>query len=119
MIAVGSVSSGMLATEALLSPTSSAYSGSSSAKAGSPCELLSVRGSAGTGPLAVVGESEQPSGPDAGRLVGGREAIGGRVGQAGELAGELAGVLDDLLALGPDPVGLGVEVLEPLLGRRR
>src|SRR6185437_12982183 len=63
--------------------------------------------------LAGLRQSEEASRPYAGRLIGGGEAVSGRVGQTGELARELARVLDDLLALGPDPVGLGIEVLEP------
>jgi hypothetical protein len=66
--------------------------------------------------VAVLRQAQQASRPDARGLVGSREAVGRRVGEARELARELARVLDDLLALSPDPVGLGVEVLEPLLG---
>src|SRR4051794_37282298 len=42
---------------------------------------------------------EQPAGPDAGSVVGSRKAVCGGLGQPGELPGELARVLDDLLAL--------------------
>ncbi len=52
-------------------------------------------------------------------VLGGREALGRGVGEPEQLRRELPGVLDDLLALGPDPVGLGIEVLEALLGLRR
>ena len=33
------------------------------------------------------------------------------------MAGELAGVVDDPAALDPDPIGVGVQVLDPLLRR--
>ena len=46
----------------------------------------------------------------------GGEAIGRGPGQGQELAGEILGVGDDPLALQPDPVGVGVQVLDPLLG---
>ncbi len=48
----------------------------------------------------------------------GREASGRRVGERQQLPRQLAGVLDDPVALGPDPVGLGVELADPLLGAR-
>ena len=49
----------------------------------------------------------------------GREPICGRVGQGQQLAGQLARVLDDAVALGPDPIGLGVQLADPLLGAAR
>ena len=45
-----------------------------------------------------------------------REALGGGVGERGQLLGELPRVVDDPVALDPDPVGVGVEVLDPLVG---
>ena len=52
-------------------------------------------------------------------IVGRREALDRRLGQRHQLPRELARVVDDPLALGPDPVGLGVEVLDPLPARPR
>ena len=50
-------------------------------------------------------------------LLGLGEALGGGLGQGQQLRGQIAGVVDDPVALDPDPVGVGVEVLDPLLRR--
>ena len=42
------------------------------------------------------------------------EPLGGGVGQGGELGCELTGILDDPQPLGPDPIGVSVEILDPL-----
>ena len=46
-----------------------------------------------------------------------REAVRRGVGQPQQLLRQLACVLDDPVTLGPDPVGLSVELADPLLGR--
>ena len=46
-----------------------------------------------------------------------REALGGAVGERQQLARQLPRVLDDPQALGPDPVGVGVQLLDAVLGR--
>ncbi len=52
------------------------------------------------------------------RLVGSaRETLRGVVGDRRELLGQFAGVVDDPVALDPDPVGIGVELLDPLVRR--
>ncbi len=47
-----------------------------------------------------------------------REALGSQVGQVDQLAGQVAGVGDDPLALSPDPVGVEVELMQALFGQR-
>ena len=46
----------------------------------------------------------------------GWETVSGRIGQVQQLTGQLARVLDDPVALGPDPVGLGIELGVQVLG---
>jgi len=47
-----------------------------------------------------------------------REALGRGLGEGEQLRGQIAGVVDDAVALNPDPVGVGIEVPDPL-GRPR
>src|SRR5579875_3380009 len=50
------------------------------------------------------------------RLLVSREAFRRRLGQRQQLTRQILRVLDDPVALGPDAVGLGIELLEPPLG---
>jgi hypothetical protein len=45
-----------------------------------------------------------------------REALRCRVGNGAELAGEVTGVTDDALSLGPDPIRIKIELVDALLG---
>ena len=72
-------------------------------------------------PLGRDPFSRDPLGRDplGGGLVGRREPRSGTLGEREQLRRELARVLHDAQPLGPDPVGLGVEVLDPLFAGGR
>src|SRR5581483_2665210 len=80
-----------------------------------------IRGAARVWALRLTGLLTLLLATDRGLLVGllRGEALERRLRELAELLCELIDVGDDPAALGPDSISLGVQVLDPLLGRRR